>query len=154
MPQKKIPLERLIALQQEMSVFPTRSVEKKHIIQDFASLYNVSMNTVYRCLRELRRPKALQRSDAGNPRILRKLELDYFCQLIAAMKIRTLNKKGRHLPTTECIRLLEDFGLETPTGFIQAPKGLLKKSTVNRYLRKWEYTLKALSVEPGLHFLK
>ena len=38
-------------------------------------------------------------------------------ELVAAIKIRTSNKKGRHISTAEAIRLLEDYGLETPDGF-------------------------------------
>ena len=73
MAQKTIPEERLIELQHAISVFSARSVEKKHIIENFASLYGVSPNTVYRCLRDLKRPKALHRQDAGIPRKLRLL---------------------------------------------------------------------------------
>jgi hypothetical protein len=35
--------------------------------------------------------------------------------------------------------LLEDFGLETPDGLVQLPQTVLKKTTVNRYLRQWGY---------------
>lgn len=148
MPQKKIPEERLIELQNRISLFSTRSVEKKQMITAFAALYGVTPNTVYRCLRERRKPKALYRADTGVSRGISKREMERYCQLIAVMKVRTKNKKDHHLSTAECIRLLEEYGVQTPDGFIKAPKSLLKVSTVNRYLKKWGYTLQALSIEP------
>ena len=54
-------------------------------------------------------------------------------QVIAALKLRTTNKQGRHLSTAEAIRLLEVHGVDTPSGFLQAPAAVLKKSTVDRY---------------------
>ena len=34
---------------------------------------------------------------------------------------------------------MEAFGIETPDGHLRAPQGLLKKPTVNRYLKHWGY---------------
>ena len=73
-----------------------------------------------------------RRTDRGVPRVLPKGDLDRYLELIAAVKLRTSNRKGRHLSTGEAIRLFEDYGLETPEGRVQAPKGLLKTPTVNR----------------------
>jgi hypothetical protein len=42
-----------------------------------------------------------------------------YCELIAALKVRTSNKKGRHLSTGEAIRLIEEFGVETPDDLIK-----------------------------------
>ena len=56
--------------------------------------------------------------------------LERYCEIIAALKIRTSNKKGRHLSTGEAIRLLEEHGINTDNGYLTAPPGLLKKSTV------------------------
>jgi hypothetical protein len=58
--------------------------------------------------------------------VLPQAQLERYCELIAAMKLRTTNKQGRHLSTAEAIRLLEAYGLETPEGHVQAPKALLK----------------------------
>ncbi len=57
-----------------------------------------------------------------------------YCELVAALKLRTTNKKGRHISTTTAIDLLESTGVESDYGFIQLPHGLLNKTTVNRYL--------------------
>jgi hypothetical protein len=66
-------------------------------------------------------------------------DLEKYCEIIAALKMRTSNKKGRHLSTNRAIELLEDHGVQTPDGHLQAPKGLLKPPTVNRWLRAWGY---------------
>jgi hypothetical protein len=67
------------------------------------------------------------------PRVLPADQLEQYCEVIAALKLRTTNKQGRHLSTAEAIRLLEVHGVETPSGFLQAPAAVLKKSTVDRY---------------------
>ena len=59
--------------------------------------------------------------------------------MIAALKIRTTNKKGRHLSTARVIELLEEHGVETPDGEVRAAPGLLNRATVNRYLALWGY---------------
>ena len=74
--------------------------------------------------------------------------MERYCEVIAAMKIRTNNKKGRHLSTTQAIELLEKYGMETPDGFVQPPKDLLKKSTVNYYLKAWGYSHNSLTRQP------
>lgn len=147
MAKKQIPEDRLIELQNKIRLFPARSADKVNVIKDFASLYGVSTNTVYRSLREIRKPRSVRRSDAGTPRRLNKTELEKYCTIIAALKIRSMNKKGHHLSTAETIRLLE-YGVETPEGIVKAPRDLLTKSTVNHYLKLWGYNLSALSIEP------
>jgi hypothetical protein len=77
-----------------------------------------------------------------------KVTWERYCEVIAALKLRTSNRKGRHLSTGEAIRLLEEHGIETPEGHLQAPKGLLKKATVNRYLKQWGYDPDRLSRQP------
>ena len=61
--------------------------------------------------------------------------MERYAEIIAALKIRTSNKKGRHLSTSRAIRLLEEDGVETPDGLVRAPAGLLKRATVDRVLR-------------------
>jgi hypothetical protein len=93
------------------------------------------------------KPKGLKRADCGTPRVAKKAEMGRFYQLVAGMKIRTRNKKDRHLPTSEAIRLLEDYGVYTlGDGLIKAPKRLLKKTTVNRYPRRWDYDITNLTI--------
>lgn len=117
-------------------------------MQETAALYGISESTLYRALREHNRPKPLRRSDHGKPRILPAEEMEAYCEIIAAIKIRTSNKKARHLSTSGCIRLLEEFGLETPKGFVKADPGQLKKTTVNHYLKQWGYDRNYLVRQP------
>lgn len=147
MGRKRIPEDRLIELQNKLCLFPARSPEKKLIIQDFADLYGVSSSTVYRALRGLRNPRGLKRADAGMPRRFEQAQLEKYIQIIAALKVGSMNQKGHHLSTSEAIRVLE-YGVETPNGIVKAPEGHLAKSTANYYLKLWSYDLAALSIEP------
>ena len=40
--------------------------------------------------------------------------MERYAEIVAALKIRTTNKKGRDLSTARAIRLLEEDGVETP----------------------------------------
>ena len=153
MSRKPISAEALIDLQRRLDTLPPRSPERRRIIQDTAALYDLSEYTLYRALRANAQPQALQRADRGVPRVLPKAELDRYCEIIAAIKLRTSNRKGRHLSTSGAIRLLEGYGFETPDGFVRAPKGVLKIPTVNRYLKQWGYDRTRLLREPPVtHF--
>ena len=80
--------------------------------------------------------------------MLPRAQMERYCEVIAAMKLRTSNKQGRHLSTAEALRLLEAYGVETPDGHVQAPPGLLTKATVNRYLKRWGYDWATLRRPP------
>lgn len=148
MVRKQIPSEALIDLRRRLDTLPIRSSQRKIIMNETAQLYDISIETLYRTLREHRVPKALRRTDWGFPRVLAKETLEHYCEIIAAIKIRTSNKKGRHLSTSEAIRLLEEFGIYTPDEFVKAPRSLLKKSTINRYLKQWGYDYLSLTKQP------
>jgi hypothetical protein len=130
MPKKQLVVEALIDLHRRLTALPTRSHERRMIMQETANLYGVSEQTLYRALAQRARPRALRRSDRGTPRVLPQDKLEYYCELIAAIKVRTSNKKGRHLSTGEAIRLIEEFGVETPDGLIKAQKSMFKTTTV------------------------
>jgi hypothetical protein len=108
-------------------------------MQETAALYGISEPTLYRILQRQTTSHALRRADFGVPRVPPKAELERYIALIAAMKVRTSNRKGRHLSTAGVIRLLECYGIETPEGLIHVPNGALKTPTVNRYLKQWGY---------------
>jgi hypothetical protein len=143
-----ISSEALSDLRRQLEPLPPRSAERRHRIQTAAAFYGVSEPTLYRLLRQRRHPRALGRADRGVPRVLPKAELERYLELIAALKVRTANGKGRHLSTHEAIRILEDYGLDTPEGRVQAPKGLLKTPTVNAYLKTWGLDWRTLRREP------
>jgi hypothetical protein len=149
MKRRQLPAEALIALRRRLSDLTPRNTERRTLMQETAALYGVSETSLYRALRELGRPKALQRADRGVPRILARAELERFCEVIAALKIRTSNKKGRHLSTVQAIRLLEENGIETRDGLLRAPKDVLSRSTVNRYLKQWGFDYATLTRVPA-----
>ena len=143
-----IPLETIIELRSLLSRLPNRSSARRSLIIETAQLYGVSPETVYRNLREYNLPRSIHRADLGQPRVMPKQELLRYCEVIAALKIRTSNNQGRHLSTVQAIRLLEEHGINTDDGHIVAPPGLLKKTTVNRYLKQWGYDKERLSRQP------
>lgn len=100
-------------------------------------------------LNHVNKPRSAHRADYGKPRKLSHSELERYCELIAALKLRTTNKNGRHLSTRRAIQLLEDYGVETAEGLVQAPKGLLTRPTVNRYLTLWRLDQPRLTREPA-----
>jgi hypothetical protein len=74
--------------------------------------------------------------------------MERYCEIIAAFKISTRNKKGRHISTVRALELLEKYGISTPDGFVQLPEGLLSKSTVNYYLKAWGYDQTSMTRQP------
>jgi hypothetical protein len=147
---KRKPLlpEALIDLRRRLSTLPTRSLERRQVLSEAARLYGVSEATLYRALRDRFRPRSIRRSDHGQPRVIPRDELERYCEIIAALKWRTANGKGRHLSTGEAIRLLECYGVDTPEGHVQTPASLLNKTTINRYLKKWGYDYTTLLKQP------
>jgi hypothetical protein len=148
MAHKSIPAEALLDLRRRLSAFPARSQARRTVMQETATLYGISKATLYRALHQQIRPKALRRSDSGHPRSVPTADMERYCELIAAIKLRTSNKQGRCLSTGEAIRLLEDEGLNTPDGFVKPAKGLLKVPTINRHLKRWGYDRPTLLRQP------
>ncbi|MCB1615257.1 MAG: IS481 family transposase [Pseudomonadales bacterium] len=149
----RIPVETIILLKNSLDTIQPRSPERRKLIQDVADLHGVSVHTIWRALREQQMPSSARRSDAQKPRVLPGEEMQKFCEIIAAMQKRTRNKKGRHLSTTSCIRLLEGPGVITPDGLVQAAPGLLKRSTVNRHLKQMGFDQNTLAIDtPWVRF--
>ncbi|EBH8991044.1 IS481 family transposase [Salmonella enterica] len=143
-----IPSDSLLQLRQRLDRLPPKSPERANQIAATAQLYGISVTTVYRALHLVLKPRTAHRSDHGQPRILPPSELEHYCELIAALKLRTTNKSGRHLSTGRVIQLLEEHGVETVQGLIKSPKGLLRKQTVNRWLSRWRLDQPRLLREP------
>jgi hypothetical protein len=134
-----VPAEALLDLRRQLDRLPPRHAERRLLVNGAATLFGVSRATIYRALQGQLRPKGLRRADRGAPRKIAQAELERFCEVIAALKIRTSNKQGRRLSTARAIELLEEFGVETPEGEVRATPGLLNRATVNRYLVLWGY---------------
>ena len=131
---KAIPVDSLLQLRQRLDRLLHKSPQRAAQVEAMADLYGVSKTTVYRALQVLQKPHAVHRADHGKPRLLPQFELERYCELIAALKLRTTNKAGRHLSTRRAIELLEEHGVETIQGLVKVPKGLLRRPTINRYL--------------------
>ncbi len=99
----------------------------------------MSVWTIYRALRELTRPKSVRHSDHGSTRAVPGAGMERYAEIIAALKIRTSNKNGRHLSMARAIRLLEEDGVETPDGLVRAPVvcSSARPSTACYALRAW-----------------
>jgi hypothetical protein len=145
---KVIPVDSLVQLRQRLDRLPPKSPERAAQIAAVAQLYGVSSTTVYRTLRTFLKPRAVHRADRGTPRVLPRAELERYCELIAALKLRTTNKQGRHLSTPRAIEILEQYGVETSQGLRRAPPGVLHKSTINLYLRQWHLDHPRLTRQP------
>lgn len=134
---RQIPADAVIALRRRLDLLPTKSPERANQVASAADLYGVSVDTVYRAMHTVNRPHAAHRADQGKPRVLDPAKLQRYCEIVAALKLRTTNKQGRHLSTKRAIELLEEHGVETPEGLVKAPAGVLHRPTVNRYLKVW-----------------
>jgi hypothetical protein len=132
---KRPPGEALVDLRRRLSLLPPRDPARAEVIARAAQAYGISESTVYRSLRELTRPKPVRRADHGSTKAAPQAEMEHYAEIVAALKVRTSNKKGHRLSTRRAIELLEDTGVETPDGLVRAPKGLLKRPTLDRFMR-------------------
>jgi predicted DNA-binding transcriptional regulator AlpA len=148
MPKKQIPIDAIVDLRRRLEQLPPRSPSRRVLVQEIAQMYGISEDTVYRTLREGNVVRSVRRVDCDIPRVIPKAGLERYCEIIAALKIRTSNRKGRHLSTVQAIRLLEEDGINTPDGHVTVPVGLLKPTTVNHYLNKWGYDRNTLLRQP------
>lgn len=134
---KQLATEVLIGLHEKLTGMTPRAPSRRDLITETAGAYGISVSTLYRQLKLLYKPKSLRRKDHGRPRSISPNDLMRYCEIIAALKIRTLNRNGRHISTVGAINLLETEGIHSDYGFVRPEAGTLKKSTVNRYLRLW-----------------
>ncbi|GAA4249271.1 hypothetical protein GCM10022293_11950 [Azospirillum formosense] len=146
---RQVPAEALVNLRRRLDTLPPRHPDRLEILRSAAELYGVSRATVYRALQRQLRPKGVRRADRGKPRKLSLAEMERYCEIIAALKLRTTNKKGRHLSTARAIELMEEHGVETPDGLVKLPSGSLTRPTADRYLRAWGYDHMRLTRAPA-----
>lgn len=147
MKRRIVPGEVIADLRLRLAKLKARSHERVELVKSTADLYGVSVSSVYRTLGEKTGPRRTRRADQGRSRKLNSAELHLYCEVIAALKcIR--NKKGRHMPTSFAIHLLETTGVDTPTGRVKAPPGVLSKSLINRYLKQLGLQIDDLLTEP------
>jgi hypothetical protein len=145
---RRIAAEALVNLRRRLDALPPRHPDRAAMLMAAAELYGVSRATLYRALRQHLRPKSVRRADRGQPRKLSLPELERYCEIIAALKLRTTNRKGRHLSTGRAIELMEEHGVETPDGLVKLTPGALTRPTADRYLRAWGFDYRHLTREP------
>jgi predicted DNA-binding transcriptional regulator AlpA len=143
-----VPVEALVNLRRRLASLPVRHPERVALMTYTSQLYGVSRATLYRLLRGERRPKDAHRADRGRPRAMPAPEIERWCEIVAAMKIRTTNRKGRHLSTVRTLQLLVEHGVETPDGFQKLSPGRLTASTLNRHLRRLGYDHDHMTRQP------
>lgn len=150
---RQIPAETLVSLRQRLDALPARCRERRELIESTADLFGVSDDTLYRALRQRVHLPAKHRADCGKPRKLSVAEMERYCEVVAAFKIRTLNKKGRHISTKRAIEILEQCGMRVSNEIVKPPAGVLTVTTVNRYLKLWGYDHRTLLREsPAARF--
>lgn len=143
-----VPAEALATLRRRLAALPARHSERTALIRSTAEIYAVSRATLYRLLRGERRPRDARRADRGRPRLMPASEIERWCEIVAAMKLRTLNRKGRHLSTVRILDLLTRHGVETPDGLEKLQPDRLTASTLNRHLRRLGYDHVRMVREP------
>ena len=132
---KRPPGEALVELRRRLSLLSPRDPNRTEIVARAAQAYGISVWTMYRALREFNRPKSVRRSDHGATRVAPQPQMERYAEIVAALKIRTTNGKGRRVSTARAIQLLEGDGVETPDGLVKVEPGLLKRATIDRLLR-------------------
>ena len=107
---KIIPTEQLILLHNKMLTFSPRHPERKNLICSVAEGFGVSESTIRRQLREHIHFSAGTRIDKNIPRTISKTDMLLYCQLIAALKIRTSNKKTNIYQPKRVFAFLKNTG--------------------------------------------
>ncbi|MDR3735440.1 MAG: IS481 family transposase [Acidobacteriaceae bacterium] len=143
-----MPIEALATLRRRLAALSARHPDRKLLLESTTQLYAISRATLYRLLRDDRRPKDACRADRGCTRAMPADEIERLCEIVAAMKIRTTNRKGRHLSTVRVLELLEKHGVDTPFGFLMLEKGRITASTLNRHLTRLGYDHGRMVREP------
>jgi len=134
-----VPIEALVTLRRRLAALPGRHPQREASLSSTAELYVISRATLYRLLRGERRPRDAHRADPDTPRVMPASGIERWCEIIASMKVRTTNRKGRHLPTVRIFQLLVEHGVETPDGLQKLTPGRLTASTINRHMRRVGY---------------
>lgn len=143
-----VPIEAIATLRRRLVALPARHPDRQKLLASTAGLYGVSRATLHRRLRGERRPKDAHRSDRGQPRVMSAAEIESWCEIVAAMKVRTTNRKGRCLSNARVLELLANHGVETPDGFQKLEPGRLTVSTLNRHIRRLGYDQARMMREP------
>jgi hypothetical protein len=148
----KIPDEILQELANNLSLLRSRDPERRVLVNRTAFMFSCSCETVYRQLARLRRPRRCTRSDQGHPRSVTEADFKHWVEIVAALKFATRNQKGRHLSTDRAIELAEE-GVYIDGRFEQIPKGALRRSNCDRWMRQLGISVRnSLRQSPAIRF--
>ena len=129
MKRKQIPPEAIISLRQRLEQLPPRSPARRILMKETATAYGVSVDTLYRALRERGKPKSIHRSDRGKLRKLTNAEMEYYCEVIAAAL--------RFLFNAMSAKKIEGFNFQGIPQMLYLDNGPIAKSRV--FLQVMEY---------------
>jgi hypothetical protein len=147
-----IPGEVLEELRSNLAHLCLRDPERRTLVARTAFLFHRSEKTVYRQLAQLPGPKRCTRKDQGHARYPVESEFRRWIEMVAAIKLATLNRKGRHLSTAKAIALAED-GVYLEGRFEHIPKGALTRACCDRWMATLGITLRQRSrPEPCVRF--
>lgn len=148
MAKKPLPTEIIVTLYHQLANLSAKHPDRNKLIKETAEVFSVSFSTVRRAIKNYSQPHSIKRADYNKPRKTSFEEMLRYCELIAALKIRSTNRKGKQLSTPRAIAILEDHGVEVDGKQIIPTKGLLTKPTVNRYLKQLGLNSKNFLREP------
>ncbi len=82
---KRPPGEALVDLRRRLALLSPCDPARSEVIARAAEAYGVSVWTIYRALRELTRPKSVQRSDHGSTRAAPAATMGRCAEIVAAI---------------------------------------------------------------------
>lgn len=130
----KIPNEVLQDLRDNLSRLSARDAERHKLIARTAFMFNCCEQTVYRQLARLDKLHKAVRRDHGHARYGVEADFKHWVEIVAALKLASLNKKGKHLSTAKALLLAEE-GVYLEAKFEQIPPGVLSRSSCDRWMR-------------------
>lgn len=147
-----IPTEVLHELGLNLSQLSSRDPERRRLVEQTATLFRCSQKTIYRQLAKLQILHACSRKDQGRPRHTIEADYKHWVEIVAALKLATRNQKGRHLSTAAAISLAEE-GVSLDGRFEQIPKGVLTRSSCDRWMRQLGINIKSsIRQTPSIRF--
>jgi hypothetical protein len=75
-------------------------------------------------------------------------EIERWREIVAAMKVRTTNRKGRQLSAVRILPLVVEHGVETPDGLEKLVPDCLTASTISRHMRRLGYDHDPMTRQP------
>src|SRR6266511_1714145 len=145
----KIPDEILLELAEQLARLKPRDTERRRLIERTAHLLACSPKTVYRQVAKFHGPKRCTRADKGLPRRRPEADFKRWVEIVAAIKLATRNKQGRHLSTSRAIELAEE-GVYLEGRFEQIPRGVFRRTCCDEWMRRLGMGI----ISPGRRFCR